>query len=209
MSPLLLENLVGTEDILAILEAAVITGVNDALQVVYDRRIEADKARAELRGEPYVPVEFEEVPPSHVYVGNFPSTVLEELGPDAYPFIAITPEDYVPEAEDLRQDHRDVYRSGFTVHCLSKSKPEGDVNGTGVDHASDIVFRRAVRMAEAVFLVLNSDPNTARLIGGSNPMRGQHSLPWTYQHKGRGPNFWFQAVGTVYAIKSYTSSYDY
>ena len=198
----------GTEDLLAIIESAIIRDVNDALSVVYERRTQADQDRAALRGEAYVPLEYEEVPPNHVYVGNFPSLVLEEVGPDAYPYIAVTVEDYVPDAEDIRNDHVDVYRSGFTVHCLAKSAPQGDLNGVNIDAASDIVFRRAVRMGEAVHLVLNNDPAASRIISGSsNPTRGQQSLPWTYQHNGRGPNFWFQAVGTSYAIKSYTSSF--
>lgn len=208
MSPLLVDSILGTEDILDVIETAVILNINDALASVYDKRVEADQKRAEMRGEVFVPFEFEEVPASHVFTGNFPSLALEEVGPDAYPYIAITPEDYIPDTEDAMQDHRDVFRSGLTVHCLAKSEPQGDVNGTGIDYGSEIVFRRAVRMSEAVYLVLNTDPNAARLIAGaSNPMRGQHSLPWTYQHDGVGPNFWFQAVGTSYVIKSYTSSY--
>lgn len=205
MSPFLSETVFGTEEMLDMIESAIIRDINEALAAVYDRRTEADQARAELRGEVYAPFEYEDVPPSHVWVGNFPSLVLEEIGPDAYPYIAVTPDDYSPDAEDLRHDHVDVFRNGFTVHCLAKAAPEGDVNGTGIDYASEIVFRRAVRMGEAMHLVLNQDPTTSRLLSGSaNPMRGQQSLPWTYQHLGRGPNFWFQAVGTTYAIKSYT-----
>ena len=118
----------------------------------------------------------------------------------------------MPDAEDIRLDHMDVFRSGFTVHCLAKAAkepiPQGDFSGVNIDAASDIVFRRAVRMGEAVHLVLHSDPGASRLISGSsNPTRGQQSLPWTYQHNGVGPNFWFQAVGTSYAIKSYTGPY--
>jgi hypothetical protein len=219
MSPYLSENVLGTEDLLDALESAIIRDINDALSVVYERRAEADQVRADLRGVPYVPLEYEDVPANHVYVGNFPSLVLEEVGPEAYPYIAVTTEDYAPEAEDIRLDHESVFRSGFTVHCLAKAEPEDDTVNDGVDEsrdeggymidpASDTVFRRAVRMAEAVFLVLNSDPTTSRMIAGSsNPVRGQHSLPWRYQHKGRGLNFWFQAVGTSYAIKSYTSPY--
>lgn len=208
MSPYLSEDTLGTEEVLAVIESAIIRNINDALEVVYERRTSLDQARAELRGEPFVPLEYEEVPPSHVYVGNFPSLVLEEVGPEAYPYIAVTVEDYLPDSEDIRLDHIDVYRSGFTVHCLAKAEPEGKVDGVNIDGASDIVFRRAVRMGEAVHLVLHQDPGTSRLISGaSNPARGQQSLPWTYQHNGVGPNFWFQAVGTLYSIKSYSGPY--
>lgn len=214
MSPYLVEAGIGTEEILDVIEAVIIGDINDCLEVVYERRAGPDQARADLRGEPYVPLEYEEVPPSHVWIGNFPSLVLEEVGPESYPYVAVTTEDYAPDAEDTRLDHTSSYRVGFTVHCLAKAMPEADYN-SGVDNdahpvdpASDHVFRRAVRMSEAVYLAFASDERTARLISGfSNPVRGQQSLPWTYQHKGRGPNFWFQAVGTSYAIKSYTSQY--
>jgi len=209
MSPYLSEELVGTEELLDMIESAIIQNVNDALSTVYERRAPLDQARAELRGEDYVPLEYEDVPASHVWAGNFPSTVLEEVGPEAYPYIAITLDDYIPDAEDLQLDHVSVFRNGFTVHSLAKADPEGVVNGQGIDPASDKVLRRAVRMSEAVHLVLNHDPVTSRLISGvSNPTRGQHSLPWRYQREGVGPNLWFQAVGTTYAIKSYTAPWS-
>jgi hypothetical protein len=208
MSPYLVADLIGTEELLDLLEAAIIREVNEALATVYERRVPLDQARAELRGEPYVPLQYEEIPVDHVWTGNFPSTVLEEVGPEEYPYIAITLDDYIPDAEDLMQDHRSVYRNGFTIHSLAQwnakeesAEPLGHSNSP-----ADLVLRRAVRMAEAVHLALNADPVASRLIdGGSNPTRGQHSLPWTYQREGVGPNFWFQAVGTTYAIKSYTS----
>jgi hypothetical protein len=208
MSPYLSEELVGTEELLDMIESAIIREVNEALEVVYERRVPRDKARADLRGEEYVPLEYEDVPASHVWAGNFPSTVLEEVGPEAYPYIAITLDDTIPDSEDLMLDHVNVYRNGFTLHALAKCEPQGDVNGNGIDGASDIVLRRAIRMSEALHLVIHHDPAVSRLISGaSNPTRGQHSLPWTYQHQGVGPNFWFQAVGTTYAIKSYSSPY--
>lgn len=213
MSPFLVEAAIGTEELLDVIEVVIITDINVRLAEIYARREPRDMARAVLRGEEYVPLAYEEVSPAHVWIGNFPSTVLEEVGPESYPYVAVTTEDYSPDAEDIRLDHTSAYRNGFTVHCLAKAAPESN-NNTGtdesvtIDPASDVVFRRAVRMSEAIFLALASNDQTARLISGfSNPVRGQHSLPWTYQHKGRGLNFWFQAVGTSYAIKSYTSLY--
>jgi hypothetical protein len=216
MSPLaILDSALGTEEILDVVERVIITDINPALATVYERRVPADQARAELRGEPYVPLEYEDVPPNHVWIGNFPSVVLEEVGPEAYPYIAVTTEDYSPDAEDIRLDQLSVFRQAFTVHCLVKAAPEGpydsgiEYDPHLIDPASNVVFRRAVRMSEAVFLALGSNPESARLFSGfSNPVRGQHSLPWTYQHKGRGPNFWFQAVGTSYAIKAYTTMHQ-
>jgi len=209
MSPYLSDTLVGTEELLDMIESAIIRDINEALATVYERRTPLDQARAALRGEEFVPLEYEDVPVNHVWAGNFPSTVLEEVGPEAYPYVAITIDDVIPDAEDLMQDHVNVYRNGFTLHSLAKATPEGEVNGQGIDPASDKVLRRAVRMGEALHLVMTSDPTMIRLIsGGSNPTRGQHSLPWRYQHQGVGLNFWFQAVGTTYAIKSYSAPWS-
>jgi hypothetical protein len=212
MSPYVIDSAIGTEEILDVIERVVITDINPALAAVYERRVPLDQARAELRGEPYVPLEYEDVPPEHVWIGNFPSVVLEEVGPEQYPYVAVTTDDYSPDAEDIRLDQTSSYRLGFTVHCLAKATPEDGINSGidydphGIDPASSLVFRRAVRMSEAVFLALGSNSETARLIQGfSNPVRGQQSIPWRYQHKGRGPNFWFQAVGTSYAVKAYTT----
>ena len=118
MSPFLSESALGTEEMLAAIESAIIRDMNAALATIYTRREAGDMARAELRGEEYIALTYEEIPPSHVYVGNFPSLVLEEVGPEAYPYVAVTIEDYLPDAENVRLDHVDVFRSGFTVHCL-------------------------------------------------------------------------------------------
>jgi hypothetical protein len=190
----------GVEELLDVIETVLIDNINDALAEIYARRELSDIARAERRGEDYVALTYETVPPDHFHIGNFPSLVLEEVSPDEYPYIVLTIEDFVPDAEDIRQDHINVYRDALVVHCLAKSSN---------DEGPEIVFRRAVRMGEAVFMVLGTDPATSSLLGTfSNPTRGQQSIPWTSNHKGRGENSWYQAVGMSYAIKSYSSMYD-
>jgi hypothetical protein len=149
---------------------------------------------------PYIPLTYDDIPPDHFHTGNFPSLVLEEVPEEAYPYIVLTVEDYIPDIEDARQDHLNVFRENLVIHCLAHATPE---------EGSEVVFRRAVRMAEAVYLCFASDPTMQSALSGiSNPTRGQHSIPWTYQFKGRGENHWFQAVGTSYAIKNYSSMYD-
>jgi hypothetical protein len=190
----------GVEEILDLVEDVVIANINDALDEVYHRRADSDVARAARRDVEYEPLTYEPVPPNHFHTGNFPSLVLEEVPPSAYPYIVLTIEEFVPDPEDLRTDHLNVYRDALVVHCLAKaSNTEGP----------EVVFRRAVRMGEAVFLTLGGDPQMSRMLGAfSNPTRGQHSIPWTSQHKGRGVDFWYQSVGMSYAIKSFTSMFE-
>lgn len=200
MMPKVLFRSTGVEELLDEVEQALQTRVNDALAEVYERRQIADEARAQWRGVNYVPIEYDPIPKHHFHTGNFPKLVLEEVPREGYPYIVLMIEDYAPDAEDARQDHMNVFRDALSVHCLASASPE---------EGSEVVFRRAVRMGEAVYLALGSDPAMQkRLSGFSNPVRGQPSVPWTYKQKGRGDSWWFQAIGTSYAIKTYTSMHQ-
>lgn len=193
---------VGVEEILDAVEIVLQNDMNDALTEIFERREPLDMARAERRGllDGYTPLTFDPVPADHYHQGNFPSFVLEEVPKDDYPYVVLTVEDFAPDPEDARHDHITVMRDALVIHTLAKAEPE---------EGSDAVFRRAVRMGEAVFLCLASDPQMAHMLSGiSNPVRGQHSIPWTHQFKGRGKDHWFQSVGTTYAIKSYTTTHD-
>lgn len=190
------QNSTGTEELLDVVEEVLIRDINDALAQVYERNVERDEARAVRRGVEYVALTYDEVPPDHFYTGNFPSLVLEEIPYDSYPYIVLTIEEYAPSAEDLLMDQINVFRENLVVHCLAKANPE---------EGSEIVFRRAIRMGEAVYLTLASEPTLrSALAAFSNPQRGQHSIPWTAPHKGRGEDYWYQAVGTTYSLRNRT-----
>lgn len=198
--PQVIDSALGLEEIFDIIALAIITDINPAIQTVYERRYPLDQALAEARGIDFTPISYEEVPANHVHIGNFPSMAFDEVPPEEYPYIALTLEDYSPDPEDAAQDHMNVFRDGIVVHCLSNaSEAEG----------SEVVFRRSCRMAEAVFIVLASNSTTQRMLSGlSNPMRGRPSIPWRYQRDGHGENGWFQAIGTQYQIKSYTTTHQ-
>jgi hypothetical protein len=190
----------GVEELLDEMEIVLIRDINEALAEVYARRQQSDIDRAQRRGVNYVPMEYDEVPTDHFHTGNFPSLVLEEVPPESYPYIVLTIEDYSPDPESAAHDQMNVYRDAISVHCLASATPE---------EGSEIVFRRAVRLGEAVFLSLMSDGQMSRRLASlSNPVRGQASVPWTYRKEGRGEKHWFQAVGTQFAIKNYTSMFD-
>lgn len=200
MSPQIIFQSTGVEELLETVEIVILRDINDALATVYERWRERDEARAARRQVPYVEMTYDNVPADHFHIGNFPEPVLEETPKSAYPFIVLTVEDYAADAEDPRNDHVDVFRDNLVVHALAKAS---DSEG------SEVVFRRAVRMSMAIHLCLGSARETASLLKGfSNPVRGQNSMPWTYKDKGRKLNWWYQAVGTSYAIKTYSSQYQ-
>jgi hypothetical protein len=192
----------GTEELLDVVEEVLVRDINEALETVFARREEADIARATMRGVEYIPITYDQVPPNHFHTGNFPSLVLEEIPPDDYPYIVLTIEEYAPTPESNQMDHMNIYREALVVHCLAKADPDE------VDPA-ELVFRRAIRMGEAVFLALASDMSLRSALSAfDNPVRGQHSIPWTAPHNGHGPDYWYQSVGTSYALRNRMSLYQ-
>jgi len=195
------EQALGTEGMLDDIEIALAAEINDKLQAVYDFLVPRDEARAIRRGFPYVPMKPIDIPVDHFHVGNFPRMVLEDVPTEMYPYIVLAIEDAVPDAESGSNDHMSVFRQSLAVHSLASATSE---------EGSEVVYRRALRMGEAVHLVLSTNPTCKRLLKGMpNPTRGQSSIPWTYRTQGRNANRnWYQAVGLTYAIKIYTTSYD-
>jgi hypothetical protein len=191
----------GTEGMLDDIEIALQAEINEALQAVYDYLEPRDQQRAIRRGTPYTPLEPVDIPVDHFHVGNFPRMVLEEVPGEMYPYVVLAIEDAVPDTEYGSQDHISVFRQALAVHSLAEATEE---------EGSEVVYRRALRMGEAVHLVMSTNQVCRRLLKGMpNPTRGQSSIPWTYRTNGRNQNrAWYQAVGLTYAIKIYTSSYD-
>jgi len=190
----------GTEELLDVVEEVLIRDIDSALAEVYERMVESDMARAERRQVEYIPMTYDQVPPSHFHTGNFPSLVLNEVPKDAYPFIVLTIEEYAPSAIDSDMDQVNVYREALVIHCLAKANPE---------EGSEVVFRRAIRMGEAVYLSLASEPSLRTALAAFvNPVRSQPSIPWTAQEDGHGEDFWYQAVGTTYGLTNRTTMAD-
>ena len=195
------EQALGTEGMLDDIEIALQADINDALAAIYAYLAPRDEERALRRGVPYVELEPVDIPVDHFHVGNFPRMVLEEVPSEMYPYVVLAIEDAMPDAESGRLDHMNVFRQVLAVHSLASATEE---------EGSEIVYRRALRMGEAVHLVMANNPVCKRLLKGMpNPTRGQSSIPWTYRTNGRNQNRnWYQAVGLTYGIKIYTTSYD-
>jgi hypothetical protein len=157
---------------------------------------QADRDRAAFRGVEYVRINLEPVSPDSFHIGNIPSLVKEEIPKDQYPYIAITPTDMVPDPADAENDHINVHRSGVGIHSVAKASP---VEGP------EFAFRRAARMAEAIYSVVVGDKDLKRMLQGlSNPLRAQLSETFVFQPGGHGDDWFWQAAGTQWAVKSYS-----
>lgn len=201
MTLLLGNSELGTEQLFDVIETVLIEKINDTLAQVYADREAADRARAARRQVEYEVMEWDEIPPQHFHVGNFPKLTLAEVPPEMYPYVVLAVEDIVPDSESGRQDHRTVLRQSLTVHSLAKADE---------DEGSEVAYRRALRMGAAVHRLLMQDMRTASLLSGvASPSRAQASVPWTYAEEGRvDKTNWYQAVGINYVLKVYTTPYQ-
>jgi hypothetical protein len=171
--------------------------LNGQLEIQVSKWEPKDRARAQALGIDYVPITLEPVSPDGFHVGNVPSLVRDDLPLESYPYVAVTPEDASPDPEDARHDQRNVYQDLLTIHTIAKSsKSEG----------AEFAFRRAARMAEAVYAVVEHDPQLRRMIqGASNPMRVRISEPFVFSPEGIDDmDYYWQAAGSQYAVKTYT-----
>jgi hypothetical protein len=195
----------GTEAMLDDIEMVLQAEINPALKAIYDALAARDLAREVRRNPAYdvathVPMQPVDIPVDHFHVGNFPRMVLEEVPSEMYPYIVLAIEDAIPDAESSTEDHMSVFRQSLAVHSLASASEE---------EGSEVVYRRAMRMGEAVHLVFATNPVCKKFLKGvPNPTRGQSSIPWTYRANGRNQNrAWYQAVGLTYGVKIYTTSY--
>jgi hypothetical protein len=74
------------------------------------------------------------------------------------PYVVLAIEDALPDSENARQDHVSVFRQALAVHSLASATEE---------EGSEIVYRRALRMGEAVHLVMSRNMTCKRLLRGN------------------------------------------
>lgn len=159
-----------------------------------------DQDRATKRGEDYVPITLEPVKPNAFHAGNIPSLVNEQaLMEDDYPYVAIVPQDVAHDPSSQNEDQRNVFQNQISIHAIAKASPS---------EGPEIAYRRAVRMAEAIYVTVLEEPTLrSKLRGIANPVRVQVSEPFPFNPKGHGPDSFWQAAGTQYAIKNLTVSH--
>lgn len=186
------------EQIVWEIERILLASYDDARMVIDAAAVAMDQERADLRGVAYVPIVTEPVPAENIHPGQLPSFVREDDRLTNYPLIAIEPTRVAPDAEDARQDQQNVHLDFVTIHVGAKASPE---------EAEDVVYRRTVRMAEAIYWLVRNNPRLHHILKGvSNPMTGLLSEPWRYPAiDGHGDEWWFRVCGQEFQIKNYSA----
>jgi hypothetical protein len=188
----------GIEDLVDLMVDTLEAKLNDQLAVIAAMRDPLDEARAARRGVPYVPITLDPIPPTGFHTGSVPSFIMgDDLEPGAYPYVAVTFDDESPDPEDARHDHLNVYRNILMIHTIAKAT---------LAEGPEFAWRRAVRMSEAAYRVVQGDAQLKRVEkGASNPMRALISEPFRVSIDGIDDNdFLWQTAGAQYVAKNYT-----
>lgn len=134
----------------------------------------------------------DEVPASNFHAGALPSFVQVDDRDEFYPLVATVPGRIAPDPEDVLMDQMGVVQSFISIHVFAK--------------ADDplLSFRKATRMAEAVYQVVTSPPLRGK-VNRKAPDNVVFSEPWKYYKNGadHGVEGWWFAIGTDYRIKNY------
>ena len=191
----------GTEELIDEVETVLRELLN---QTITDRNaywVPLDQQRAAMRGTDYVAIEVDPIADSAFYAFNIPSLVREEFNQlENIPYVAIVPDDSAPDAEDARQDQRNVRQQLLSIHTIARTMtPTED---------PELAGRRAVRIADAVYMTVLSDPRLSRKLKPlSNPVRVRVSEPFPFNPEGHGDDdYYWQAAGVQYAVKNYTTA---
>lgn len=202
--PTILEG-IGTERLVDEVFLIMLEKFNDALLVQQARGELLDAERAVRLGFALPPVVLDPVsadpregfPYGNFHVGSIPSFVQTDDRVSNYPCLVVMPGRTTPDAEDSVMDHYSVLSNALVFHCFAKASP---AEGT------EISYRRAQRMAEAVNTVVGVDNNLHRIASGiSGPTLVDRSEPWLFPAEdGHGEDWSWVAVMTQYQVKNYS-----
>lgn len=206
MSPLVFEDNIAIEFVIDVVETTLRADLNDMLVHLEEEWAPRDELRALSRGVEYVPITLEPIAPANFEAGSVPSLITDPNALADFPNVAIVPEDIAPDPEDQRQDNRNVYMNGLSIHSLCKADPTGERPDGTANDSVELAFRRAVRTAQAIDRVIRQDAKLSRVVQSvSNPQRVRVSEPFAFSPEdiGVGTDWWWQAAGMNYAIKNY------
>lgn len=196
---------IGTERLVDEVFLVMIEKFNDALLTQQAAGEQLDSERAARLGITLPPISLEQVdanqrvgfPYGNFHVGSIPSFVQTEDRVVNYPCLVVMPGRTTPDAEDAVMDHYSVLSNALVFHSFAKASP---AEGT------EMAYRRAQRMAEAVHTVVCVDNAVRRIVSGvSGPLIVERSEPWLFPAEdGHGDDWSWVAVMTQYNVKNYS-----
>lgn len=206
MSPALMTGL-GTENVVTMIELAILDSYDDALTEIDQRQATWDELRATARGEEYTPVTTPAVSAENIHPGYLPSFIQTADRYEFYPLIAIVPDTITKNPEDVRSDQLIVYNEGMTIHCMSRTDTNVlEDDAVGAQAQQQLVERRVNRMGEAMLLMMKRHPDMRKLFGQDpSPVRALISEPWKFPVADRGDtDFTFCSLGMEFQIRNYS-----
>jgi hypothetical protein len=191
----------GIEELVDQVETVLSESLNDMIDQRNAYWVPLDQERAAMRGVAYEPIVVDAIADDAFHTFNIPSLVREEFNTlDNIPYVAIVPDDSAPDAEDARQDHRNVQQQLLSIHSIARTMTPAE--------DPELAGRRAVRIADAIYMTVLSDMRLSRKLKPlSNPVRVRVSEPFVFNVEGHGDeDYYWQAAGVQYAVKSYTTA---
>ena len=202
--PTILEG-IGTERLVDEVFLIVYETFNDALVTQQVRGEQLDAERATRLGfglplttlDPVVADPRVGFPYGNFHVGSIPSFIQTDDRVENYPCVVVMPGRTTADAEDAIMDDYSVLSNALVFHSFAKASP---AEGT------EVAYRRAQRMAEAVHTVIAVDHRLRRIVSGvSGPTLIERSEPWLFPAEdGHGDDWSWVAVMTQYQIKNYS-----
>jgi hypothetical protein len=173
--------------------------LNAAIASQQERYVGQDQRRAAIMGVPYKPLILEPIPVENFHAGSIPSFVTDDDREGNYPMCVVVPGRTVPDGEDASADQYDVFNNLVAIHVFARATMSNE-------EGFDLVYRRSMRMAEAVHQIVKTDRDLRKMFAGvSGPVLVERSDPWTFPSQdGHGDEWVWQAVMHQYQVKNYS-----
>jgi hypothetical protein len=152
-----------------------------------------DQERASALGVVWDQIVLDLVPATNFHAGSLPSFIQSDDREDRYPLVATVPGRIAPDPEDLMMDQMGVVQNYISIHCFAKAD---DPN---------LSWRKAIRMAEAAYQIVTTDPRICGKVLRKTPNNVLLSEPWLFYANGEdhGAELWWFAVGQEIQVKNY------
>ncbi len=152
-----------------------------------------DQQRADALELEWVQLVLDSVPVTNFHAGSLPSFIQSDDRDENYPLVATVPGRIAPDPEDISYDQIGVVQDFVSVHVFAKAS---DPN---------LSWRKASRMAEAVYQIMTTDRRISGKVMRKTPNNVIFSEPWLFYANGEdhGSQLWWFAIGTEFQIKNY------